>query len=100
MIFWDIRPFCCLSFVGVFPLGFSLMFPCVKNLKFGLLQANDLTVNILPVSYPGQIHILSAYGSYDIPKTVVANLNQGSAIKSMDFHPVQLTLLVGQLLVS
>lgn len=62
---------------------------------FGISEeANDLAVNILPVSYPGQMHILSAYGSDDIPKTVVANLNQGSAIKSMDFHPVQLTLLL------
>ncbi|XP_073121114.1 topless-related protein 4-like [Henckelia pumila] len=32
----------------------------------------------------------------DLPKTVVANLNQGSAVKSLDFHSVQQTfLLVG-----
>lgn len=46
------------------------------------------------------MHVLPTYGSDDLPKTVVASLNQGSAIKSMDFHPVQLTLLLGQLLVS
>ncbi|XP_073014624.1 topless-related protein 4-like [Primulina eburnea] len=34
--------------------------------------------------------------SDDLPKTVVANLSQGSAVKSMDFHSVQQTfLLVG-----
>ncbi|KZV56045.1 topless-related protein 4-like [Dorcoceras hygrometricum] len=30
----------------------------------------------------------------DLPRTVVANLNQGSAVKSMDFHPFQQTLLL------
>ncbi|KAL3511902.1 hypothetical protein ACH5RR_024619 [Cinchona calisaya] len=35
----------------------------------------------------------STHTSDVLPKTVV-NLNQGSAIKSMDFHPVQLTLLL------
>ncbi|KAK3411058.1 hypothetical protein EUGRSUZ_J03067 [Eucalyptus grandis] len=32
--------------------------------------------------------------SDDLPKTVVCNLNQGAAVKSMDFHPVQQTVLL------
>ncbi|KAF8011645.1 hypothetical protein BT93_J2048 [Corymbia citriodora subsp. variegata] len=32
--------------------------------------------------------------SDDLPKTVVCNLNQGSAVKSMDFHPLQQTILL------
>ncbi|KAL3528878.1 hypothetical protein ACH5RR_008200 [Cinchona calisaya] len=66
-----------------------------RSRPFGISEeVNDLPVNILPVSYPGQMHVLAAYGSDDLPRIVVANLNQGSAIKSMDFHPVQLTLLL------
>jgi len=63
----------------------------------GLLQVNNLPVNIFPVTYPGQSHAHSLHSSDDLPKTVVVNLNQGSAVKSMDFHPVQQTLLLGQL---
>lgn len=63
----------------------------------GRLQLNNLSVNISPVTYPGQSHAHSLHSSDDLPKTVVVNLNQGSAVKSMDFHPVQHTLLLGQL---
>ncbi|GJX17232.1 topless-related protein 4-like protein isoform X1, partial [Tanacetum coccineum] len=57
---------------------------------------NHLPVNILPVGYSGQSHGQSSYSSDDLPKTVVMTLNQGSAVKSMDFHPVQqILLLVG-----
>jgi hypothetical protein len=57
-----------------------------------------MPVNILPVMYPGQSHAHSLYSSDDLPKAVVVNLNQGSAVKSMDFHPVQQILLLGKLL--
>ncbi|XP_056176451.1 topless-related protein 4-like isoform X1 [Syzygium oleosum] len=43
----------------------------------------------LQVNHPAVLH-----SSDDLPKTVVCNLNQGSAVKSMDFHPVQQTLLL------
>lgn len=57
-------------------------------------EVNNLPVNILPVTYPGQSPAHTLFSSDDLPKTVVVNLNQGSAVKSMDFHPVQQTLLL------
>lgn len=61
-----------------------------------LTQVNNLPVNILPVTYP-QSHSQSMYTPDDLPKTVVRVLNQGSTPMSMDFHPVQQTLLLGRL---
>ncbi|XAR66873.1 hypothetical protein NMG60_11013241 [Bertholletia excelsa] len=59
-------------------------------------EVNNLPVNILPIGYTAQSHGQSSYASDDLPKTVVMTLNQGSAVKSMDFHPVQqILLLVG-----
>ncbi|XP_007013507.2 PREDICTED: topless-related protein 4 isoform X2 [Theobroma cacao] len=61
-----------------------------------LHQVNNLPVNILPVPYAGQSHGQSSYSPDDLPKTVVMTLSQGSAVKSMDFHPkTQILLLVG-----
>lgn len=60
-------------------------------------QVNNLPVNILPVAYTGQSHGQSSYSSDDLPKTVVMSLPQGSTVRSMDFHPVQQILLLGQL---
>ncbi|KAI3973941.1 hypothetical protein MKX01_030517 [Papaver californicum] len=57
-------------------------------------EPNNLPVNILPIQYPGQSHAQSLYSSDELPKNVVMSLHQGSAIKSMDFHPVQQTLLL------
>ncbi|KAJ9551023.1 hypothetical protein OSB04_015068 [Centaurea solstitialis] len=58
--------------------------------------ANHMPVNILPVGYIGQSHGQSSYSSDDLPKAVVMTLNQGSLVRSMDFHPVQqILLLVG-----
>lgn len=54
-----------------------------------------MPVNILPVAYTSQSHGQGSYSSDDLPKTVVMTLNQGSAVKSMDFHPVQQILLLG-----
>ncbi|XP_011073420.1 topless-related protein 4 [Sesamum indicum] len=66
-----------------------------RSRPFGMPEeVNSLPVNILPVVYPSQSHAHSSYSADDLPKTVVANLNQGSGVKSMDFHPVQQTLLV------
>ncbi|XP_030954605.1 topless-related protein 4-like [Quercus lobata] len=59
-------------------------------------ELNNLPVNVLPVQYTGQSHGQSSYTSSDLPKIVVMTLNQGSTVKSMDFHPVQqILLLVG-----
>lgn len=46
------------------------------------------------VSFSGVTHTTSAYSQDDLPKTVVRNLNQGSNVMSMDFHPQQQTILL------
>lgn len=54
-----------------------------------------MPINILPGGYSGQTHAQSSYSSDDLPKALVMTLNQGSPVKSMDFHPVQQILLLG-----
>ena len=62
---------------------------------FGISDGvNNLPVNVLPVTYPGQSHAHATYSTDDLPKNVSRILSQGSAIKSMDFHPVQQTMLL------
>nr|GME05976.1 topless-related protein 4-like isoform X2 [Ipomoea batatas] len=57
-------------------------------------QVNNMPVNILHVGYGNQSQGQSSGSSDDIPMTVVMTLNQGSAVRSMDFHPVQHSLLL------
>lgn len=57
-------------------------------------QVNNMPVNILHVGYGNQSQGQSSGSSDDIPMTVVMTLNQGSAVRSMDFHPVQHNLLL------
>ncbi|XWS17122.1 hypothetical protein CRYUN_Cryun33cG0041300 [Craigia yunnanensis] len=65
-----------------------------RSRPFGMPdEINNLPVNILPVPYAGLSHGQSSYSPDDLPKTVVMTLSQGSAVKSMDFHPVQQILL-------
>ena len=59
------------------------------------MQVN-LPVNVLPVSFPGHGHSQAFNAPDDLPKTAARTLNQGSSPTSMDFHPSQLTLLLGQ----
>ncbi|KAH9761710.1 Topless-related protein 4 [Citrus sinensis] len=63
-----------------------------RSRPFGIsdevVLVNNLSVNILPVAYTPQSHGQSSYSTDDLPKTVVMTLNQGSAVKSMDFHPL------------
>ncbi|CAI0469988.1 unnamed protein product [Linum tenue] len=68
-----------------------------RTRPFGISEeVNNLPVNILPVAYAGHSHGQSSYSSDDLPKNFVMALNQGSAVKSMDFHPLQqILLLVG-----
>ncbi|KAI7729674.1 hypothetical protein M8C21_004456, partial [Ambrosia artemisiifolia] len=68
-----------------------------RTRTFGISdEVNHMPVNMLPVAYMGQSHGQSSYSSDDLPKTVVMSLNQGSLVKSMDFHPLQqILLLVG-----
>ncbi|XP_073318090.1 topless-related protein 4-like [Primulina huaijiensis] len=50
----------------------------------------------MQIDEAGPSNAQTLHSSDDLPKTVVANLSQGSAVKSMDFHSVQQTfLLVG-----
>ncbi|KAK6148980.1 hypothetical protein DH2020_016505 [Rehmannia glutinosa] len=66
-----------------------------RSRPFGVQEeVNNLPINILPVVYTGQSHVHPLHAADDLPKTVMANLNQGSAVKSMDFHPLQQTLLL------
>lgn len=58
------------------------------------MQVN-LPVNVLPVTFPGHSHSQAFNAPDDLPKTVVRILNQGSSPMSMDFHPLQQTLLLG-----
>lgn len=59
-------------------------------------EVNNMPVNILPVGYTNQTHGQSSYSFDDLPKAVCFTLNQGSTVRSMDFHPLQqILLLVG-----
>lgn len=64
------------------------------------MQVN-LPVNVLPVSFPGHGHGHGHGQAFnapdDLPKVVARTLNQGSSPMSMDFHPVQQTILLGLL---
>ncbi|KAI9160803.1 hypothetical protein LWI28_011686 [Acer negundo] len=54
----------------------------------------NLPVNVLPITFPGHSHSQDFNASEDLPRTVIRTLNQGSSPMSMDFHPVQQTLLL------
>ncbi|KAG6425315.1 hypothetical protein SASPL_115743 [Salvia splendens] len=57
---------------------------------------NDEVVGYVnrPVSFPGHAHSQTFNAPDDLPKTVARTLNQGSSPMSMDFHPIQKTLLL------
>ncbi|KAJ6829013.1 protein TPR3-like isoform X4 [Iris pallida] len=59
----------------------------------GISDEGNLPVNILPVTFP-QNHNQAMYSPDDLPKTVARTLIQGSTPMSMDFHPVQQTILL------
>ncbi|XP_010250287.1 PREDICTED: protein TOPLESS-like isoform X1 [Nelumbo nucifera] len=65
-----------------------------RTRPIGLSDEVNLPVNILPVTYPGQSHSQAFNIPDDLPKTVARTLTQGSCPMSMDFHPVQQTLLL------
>ncbi|GAA0148029.1 hypothetical protein LIER_07579 [Lithospermum erythrorhizon] len=66
-----------------------------RSRPFGIPEeANNLPINILPLPYAGQSRGHNMFSSDDLPKVVVANLNQGSAVKTVDFHPSQQSLLL------
>ncbi|KAH0982773.1 hypothetical protein GBA52_009950 [Prunus armeniaca] len=55
----------------------------------GLTVPNNACMIAFDFSHADTLH-----SSEDLPKTVIFSLSQGSAVKSMDFHPVQQTLLL------
>lgn len=66
-----------------------------RSRPFGIVdEVNNMPLNILPVTYPVQSQNQTSYSPDDLPKTVVASLSQGSTVKSMDFHPLQHSLLL------
>lgn len=74
--------------------SFDLMYSGIHH----FMQVN-LPVNVLSATFPGHGQHSQAFNAPDdIPKAVVRTLNQGSAPMSMDFHPVQQSLLLGLLL--
>ena len=52
----------------------------------------------MQVSYPGPNLPQGLYSQDDLPKTVQRDLHQGSPVMSMDFHPLQQTILLGMAL--
>ncbi|KAH9715450.1 protein TOPLESS [Citrus sinensis] len=69
-----------------------------RTRPIGISDEINLPVNVLPVSFTGHSHSHSHSQAFstpeDLPKTVTRTLNQGSSPMSMDFHPVQQTLLL------
>ncbi|KAF6158051.1 hypothetical protein GIB67_014845 [Kingdonia uniflora] len=65
-----------------------------RTRPLGISDEINLPVNVLPVTYPGQTHAQAFNTSEDLPKTVARTFSQGSLPISMDFHPVQQTLLL------
>ncbi|KAK3427749.1 hypothetical protein EUGRSUZ_F03923 [Eucalyptus grandis] len=64
-----------------------------RTRPLGIVDEVNLPVNVLPVTFPGHGHA-PAFTSDDLPKAVGRILNPGSSPMSMDFHPVQQTLLL------
>ncbi|XP_050231709.1 topless-related protein 1 [Mercurialis annua] len=65
-----------------------------RTRPMGISDEVNLPVNVLPVSFPGHGHGQSFNAPDDLPKTVVRTLNQGSSPMSMDFHPLEQTILL------
>lgn len=52
-------------------------------------------IKLWQVSFSGASHPANMYTQEDLPKQLVRTLNQGSNVMSLDFHPVQQTILLG-----
>ncbi|KAL0441665.1 UNVERIFIED_CONTAM: protein TOPLESS [Sesamum radiatum] len=65
-----------------------------RTRPLGISDEVNLPVNVLPVSFPGHAHSQTFSAPDDLPKAVARTLNQGSSPMSMDFHPIQQTLLL------
>ncbi|CAK9150139.1 unnamed protein product [Ilex paraguariensis] len=65
-----------------------------RTRTLGISDEVSLPINVLPVSFPVHGHSQAFSAPDDLPKFVARTLNQGSSPMSMDFHPVQQTLLL------
>ncbi|KAI3684330.1 hypothetical protein L6452_33553 [Arctium lappa] len=66
-----------------------------RTRTMGINEEVNLPINVMPVSFPGHGSHTQAFNAPDdLPKTVARTLNQGSSPMSMDFHPIQQTLLL------
>ncbi|KAL0904778.1 hypothetical protein M5K25_026928 [Dendrobium thyrsiflorum] len=64
-----------------------------RSRPIGVSDEMNLPVNVLPVAFT-QNSSQNMYNPDDLPKTVARSLNQGSTPRSMDFHPIQQTILL------
>lgn len=71
------------------------LFPDLPFIGICSFEQVNLPVNMLPVTFPGHGHGQALNAPDDLPKNVTRTLNQGSSPMSMDFHPLQQTLLLG-----
>lgn len=58
-------------------------------------QTSYDSLKLWQVSFSGASHPANMYTQEDLPKQVSRTLNQGSNVMSLDFHPVQQTILLG-----
>nr|KYP56781.1 Vegetative incompatibility protein HET-E-1 [Cajanus cajan] len=65
-----------------------------RTRPMGITDEVNLPVNVLSATFPGHGHGQTFNAPDDLPKTAMRTLNQGSSPMSMDFHPVQQTLLL------
>ncbi|KAL3835512.1 hypothetical protein ACJIZ3_010248 [Penstemon smallii] len=65
-----------------------------RSRPLGISDEVTVPMNVFPVSFPGHAHSQTFNAPDDLPKTVARTLNQGSSPMSMDFHPMQQTLLL------
>ncbi|KAM7480314.1 hypothetical protein LguiA_028527 [Lonicera macranthoides] len=65
-----------------------------RTRPMGISDEISLPVNVMAMSFPGHSHGQAFNPPDDLPKTVARTLNQGSSPMSMDFHPIQQTLLL------
>ncbi|TYJ31477.1 hypothetical protein E1A91_A06G201300v1 [Gossypium mustelinum] len=65
-----------------------------RTRPMGISDEVNLPVNVMPVPFQGHGHSQAFSAPDDLPRAVARMLNQGSSPMSMDFHPVQQTLLL------
>ncbi|XP_020979039.1 topless-related protein 1-like [Arachis ipaensis] len=66
-----------------------------RTRPMGMSDEVNLPINVLSATFLGHGHGQAFNAPYDLPKTIMRTLNQDSSPMSMDFHPVQQTILLG-----